>query len=1384
MRTQRWIVLWFLIVAAGLAPAATPASQRDDGERSPGGSAGADVPRDWWTEVRRNLAASEYEITRQAATPFVDAAAAWQAPNRAHGFRTYFTPAGIRVVPREEEAAAPSWQWSLSWVGYGRGGESWAVPGAVLEARGSRMEYGRGGLEEYYENGPRGLEQGFVLSAPPEEVAEASGAQPLPAALPLPGGGRRPGGESLVHLDLALAGDLRPVISEDGQVIDFLTGSGARVVRYAELRVTDAAGREVPSWMEGLAGEGVRGIRLVLDAADVVWPLAVDPLATSPAWTGESEQGAARFGHSVATAGDVNGDGYSDIIVGATYYDNGQTDEGRAYVYLGSASGLAASPAWTVESDQSDARFGWAVATAGDVNGDGYSDVIVGAHWYDNNQPDEGRAYVYLGSASGLGSSPAWTAESDQAAAFFGDSVAAAGDVNGDGYSDVLVGASFYDNGQSQEGRAYVYLGSASGLGSSPSWTAESDQGNSYFGHRVATAGDVNSDGYSDVIVGAYSYDNGQTDEGRAFVYLGSASGLASSPAWTAESDQAGSYFGSAVAMAGDVNGDGYSDVIVGAYGYGNGQTGEGRAFVYLGSASGLASSPAWTAESDQALACFGVSVATAGDVNGDGYSDIIVGAYEYDNGETDEGRAYVYLGSASGLVTFPAWTAESDQASAQYGYSVATAGDVNGDGYSDVIVGAESYDNGETDEGRAFVYPGSAAGPATSAAWAVESQQGYVNYGYSVASAGDVNGDGYSDVIVGAYRYPGRAYVYLGSASGLATTAAWTAVDQSGSEFGYSVASAGDVNGDGYSDVIVGEPWYISDGKALVYHGSASGLSTTPAWTARGGQADCNFGNSVASAGDVNGDGYSDVIVGAEYYTTSFPPNYYPSGGVARVFLGSASGLGATAAWNGRGEQKYAYFGHSVASAGDVDGDGYSEVIVGAYNFTYGQTSEGRVYVFRGSEQGVGRTGGWVVESNQAGAYFGYSVSSAGDVNGDGYSDVIIGATGYDDDQTDEGRAYLYLGSASGLVTPPAWTAESHQTGSDYGFCVASAGDVNGDGYSDVVVGARYIHEAYVYLGSASGLSPSPAWTGGPGAYGNFGASVASAGDVSGDGYSDVIVGEPFFSNMATYEGKAYVFYGNGFYGNNWPGLSLRPQQRRADDSAPVERLLTPEALDGFRLAVLGRTPFGRGKVKLEWEVKPLGALLDGTGTQVSPSWMDTGTAGVAFDELVTSLAQQTVYHWRVRLHYHPAAAPPQQRSRWLTVPWGGWQEGMLRTGPHLMAAGRVPDQPYWPGTPLTVTEATGGDITLDWDVSCLVTDTDYAIYEGTIGAFYSHAALFCSTEGATTKTFTPSAGNTYYLVAPLSGSREGSYGMDSGGGERPPATTACLPQLIGTCP
>lgn len=144
------------------------------------------------------------------------------------------------------------------------------------------------------------------------------------------------------------------------------------------------------------------------------------PLAPKPVWTAEGEQVYSSFGNSVASAGDVNGDGYADVVVGAPFVSHGESFEGRAFVYYGSAKGLPTLPDWIAEGDLEEAQFGSVVASAGDVNGDGYDDVLVGAPTFDHGKTSEGRAFLYLGSANGLALTPAWHAESHQKFARFG----------------------------------------------------------------------------------------------------------------------------------------------------------------------------------------------------------------------------------------------------------------------------------------------------------------------------------------------------------------------------------------------------------------------------------------------------------------------------------------------------------------------------------------------------------------------------------------------------------------------------------------------------------------------------------------------------------------------------------------------------------------------------------------------------------------------------------------------------------------------------------------------------------------------------------------------------------------------------------------------------
>ncbi|HEX4823993.1 MAG TPA: FG-GAP-like repeat-containing protein [Candidatus Polarisedimenticolaceae bacterium] len=1175
----------------------------------------------WQSQIAADLSAREMELSLKDGT--------WQAPNRAQGFRVSFTERGVHLAPRLSQS--PEWEWGLAFMG--------TAATVRTSAQENRLDRDWGGVREWYVNEARGLKHEFSVLERPVTAA----------------------------LDLALTGTLEPRVSADGQAIDFHTKDGRNVLRYAELSVVDARGRTLPSHMEGFAKAGTRGIRIVFEDKDAAYPITVDPLVMTIGWSAESNQANADFGTSVATAGDVNGDGFSDVIVGADKYDNGQVDEGRAYVYLGGPSGLSTTPAWTAESNQASAFFGASVAPAGDVNGDGYDDVLVSAYGYDDGLTDQGRVYLYLGSPTGLSATPAWTAESDQASANFGRSVATAGDVNGDGYSDVIIGATTYDSGQTDEGKVFVYYGSPAGLPATPSWTAESNQAGAAFGVSVGTAGDVNGDGYDDVIIGARLYDNGQTDEGRVFLYLGSASGLAANPIWTAESDQAGANFGRSAATAGDVNGDGYADLIVGAYTYDQFQVDAGRAYIYYGNATGVPTPGPILYTGFSVNEGFGISVAAAGDVNGDGYADVIVGAYLYDGtGFTDQGRAYVYLGSASGVSTVAAWATQIPDAGAQFGWSVATAGDVNGDGYSDVIIGAPMANDGESYEGRAFVFMGAPDAPSITAGWSVSGRTNG-EFGQSIATAGDVNGDGYSDVIVGDpfHLFP-QARLYLGTPSGLSTTPAWEADGNAAidDQFGYSVASAGDVNGDGYSDVVVGAP---GSGTIYVYYGSPTGLGATPAFVASDPTSSLGF--SVGTAGDINGDGYSDIVVG--------DPNYTAFGtqiGAVFVYYGSANGLSARPDIR-LGLQANTAFGQSVSTAGDINGDGYSDIVVGDPQFPNSVTGvgvAGGAFAFCGPSLSPC----WEAFGDPVhGARFGTSVGTAGDVNGDGYSDLIVGDPYLSNPALNAGRAYVFLGAPTFIDNPPPdWYVDGEQDFahlSNFGSAVATAGDINGDGYSDVVIGAPQFHggingmepfgKAYAYLGGPAGPQTTPIWTAvGTSTTDYFGIAVGTAGDTNGDGDSEIVVGSTGGAVQNAATGTGYL------YGRVLRGLAGSPQQFQADDSAPIDQNGLSSSPVSFRVHAKGMSAAGRARVRLQWEVKPLSSPLSGTAVKGGASFVTTGNPGssVSLDELVTGLNFGTAYRWRVRVATNSPFFP---WSTWASHPWNNATETDLRTNPCL---------------------------------------------------------------------------------------------------------------------
>jgi hypothetical protein len=394
--------------------------------------------------------------------------------------------------------------------------------------------------------------------------------------------------------------------------------------------------------------------------------VAAEPLRLTPLWSATGEAGTLSLGWFVAGAGDVNSDGFADILVGSPW----GPPEAATLFHYGGAEGVDPEPVRLSD-------YGIAAASAGDVDGDGDPEVIAA----------DARDAVFLlrGSPDGLESSPAWRAAFIEPGGQGQDveSVASAGDVNGDGFDDVIVGLNYWRDSQVF---AHLFLGSASGLPAEPSWTARLDAGDLAWGCPAASAGDVNGDGFADVVIGVPGYRHDSPFAvGRAYVYLGSASGLPEQPSWEAAPGMSGpSGFGVGVAGAGDVNGDGFDDVVISA-GDPEGEGAGGHLRLYLGSAEGLADEP--TAERSLGGG-FGGSLSSAGDQNGDGFADWLVG---------DDARAFVFLGARE-QPGARAFELESAPDSASAMRTVAGAGDVDGDGCVDILVGEPREGNGKVE--------------------------------------------------------------------------------------------------------------------------------------------------------------------------------------------------------------------------------------------------------------------------------------------------------------------------------------------------------------------------------------------------------------------------------------------------------------------------------------------------------------------------------------------------------------------------------------------------------------------------------------------------------------------------------------------------------------
>ncbi|MEM9561346.1 MAG: hypothetical protein AAGA93_01930, partial [Actinomycetota bacterium] len=875
------------------------------------------------------------------------------------------------------------------------------------------------------------------------------------------------------------------------------------------------------------------------------------------------------FGSSAAAIGDIDGDGINDVAVGAQNDGDGGTARGAVYVLFLNADGTVKGEQ-KISSTQGGLTgpltnadlFGRDIEGLGDVDGDGIGDIAVGAFGDDTGGGSSGAIYVLLLNADGTVKGEQLISEG--AGGFttaldpedrFGLGIAAIGDVDGNGVRDVAVGAPRDDDGGTDRGAVYVLFLEADGtvvgeqkISDTTGGLAAALDNEDHFGESLTSPGDVDGDGVVDLAVAVGGDDDGGTDRGAVYVLFLNSDGTVKGEQKISQSTGGGpglddgDAFGSDVTGIGDLDGDGVEDLAVGAIGDDDGGTDRGALYLLTLASDGTVSATEKLSSTAGSLTGplddsdeFGSGLAGIGDLDGDGGLNLVVGAHLDDDGGSARGAVYV-LDLSSGCLD----TTDTDS-DGLYDCFETPFGDTDGDTTPNEL---DADDDGD--------------GTNTSAENADPNGDG------SPQDAVDTNRNGIPDYLdVGAS--PSHASV-AGEQKISDSLGGLTATIDDSDMLGQSLASIGDVDGDGIADLAIGAPGDDDGGSArgavhilfLNTDGTVKGeqkiSDTAGGLTATLTNSD-EFGHAISGLGDVDGDGIADIAVG----TWGDDDGGTDRGGIHVLFLNAdgtvkgeqkisdtAGGLAATLDDGDR-------FGAALSGLGDVDGDGINDLAVDARYDDDGGTGRGAVYVLfldddgtvKG-EQKISDTAGGLTAALENGDNFGSGTAGIGDLDGDGVPDLVVGATGDDDGGSATGAVYVLLlnsdgtvkgeqkisDTTGGLVNP---IADNQLFGRD----VTGLGDYDGDGTIDIAVGnwaapgtgsarggirvlsldaaGRVIEDRIiddVYGGLTALLDAND----------RFGTSVASLGDLDGDGGLNLAVGARYDDDGGTDRGAAYI--------------------------------------------------------------------------------------------------------------------------------------------------------------------------------------------------------------------------------------------------------------------
>ncbi len=820
------------------------------------------------------------------------------------------------------------------------------------------------------------------------------------------------------------------------------------------------------------------------------------------------------FGERIWSGGDVNGDGFQDVIVWRrNYFDY----EPFIYLFYGTEDGFSPIIAWsfllTTNTDI-------VVDITGDYNNDGYEDILLGCH--------DKSASCFYGSAAGPNISPDWIklTELIQVDSQFGTDLTNAGDVNNDGYDDALVSARLYDNGQENEGMIFLYKGTPAGLSTTATWNKEGNIAGLALGSDVSGLGDINGDGYDDVSVSAFTL----AYSGKVYVYKGIASGISTSLLWSA-TGASEEYLGEDVG-AGDFNGDGFKDLVA---------CGQGTIRVYNGNGISFSATPTFIYHDNEANLPFSI-----GNVNNDAFDDLLFLNYltgwigctgPYESSGYD---AALLMGTSGGLYQEPVWTTDILPENCPSYYGAAFTDDVNGDGFQDFYLSDAEHDVSgiNSEEGAMYLFLGGDFELPVIPAWEYSKESNTYSYrtGYLSDLRGDINGDGFDDLLLGR-RYIYGVEVFWGDTDLFTMTYDQQILEAAVPE---AMDCSGDFNNDGYNDCLVGSP--VSDfgaandddGTTYLFLGAAAGINISSSWTAGGIASFDKFGTGLANIGDLNGDGFDDAAVGMPYRDGGNTDE-----GAIRIYLGNAGGLNSTPLMTLEGEQDFAYFGAEITAAGDVNNDGFDDMLIGIPDFDVSCSDDGVAFVYFGSVDGFTEYPNWVYFGDDCGDKYGFAVAGNMDINSDGFDDILIGSPYAYVNASNDGRADIFLGSPNGPGEFPDLMFNGETIGDNFGYVVAGAGDFNADGYDDFAIGSpQYNYGSspqgmvMIYYGkhNAEGIITHARRIYRATHNTEYACYISGGGDVNGDGSSDFGVGEKEYSNESgdnVNHGMMHVYLG-----------------------------------------------------------------------------------------------------------------------------------------------------------------------------------------------------------------------------------------------------------------